>query len=99
MSGARRALGRAGLSGAGALLALAFLAPYLVMLFTAAKPEAELRVTPPRLTPLVWHWTNFAAVLRDVGLAAALGVVNVLLTLAAVLVYLNVVRWREAYEA
>ena len=65
MSGARRALGRAGLGGAGALLALAFLAPYLVMLFTAAKPEAELRVTPPRLTPLVWHWTNFAAVLRD----------------------------------
>ena len=65
MSGARRALGRAGLSGAGALLALAFLAPYLVMLFTAAKPEVELRVTPPRLTPLVWHWTNFAAVLRD----------------------------------
>jgi multiple sugar transport system permease protein len=35
------------------------------MLFTAAKPEAELRVTPPRLTPLVWHWTNFLAVLRD----------------------------------
>ena len=65
MSGARRALGRAGLGGAGALLALAFLAPYLVMLFTAAKPEAELRVTPPGLTPLVWHWTNFAAVLRD----------------------------------
>jgi len=65
VSGARRALGRAGLGGAGALLALAFLAPYLVMLFTAAKPEAELRVTPPRLTPLVWHWTNFAAVLRD----------------------------------
>jgi multiple sugar transport system permease protein len=41
----------------------------------------------------------FKSALRDVGLAAALGVVNVLLTLAAVLVYLNVVRWREAYEA
>ena len=65
MNGARRALARAGLTGAGALLALAFLAPYLVMLFTAAKPEAELRVTPPRLTPLVWHWANFLAVLRD----------------------------------
>ena len=38
----------------------------------------------------------FKSALRDVGLAAALGVVNVLLTLAAVLVYLNVVRWREA---
>ena len=38
----------------------------------------------------------FKSALRDVGLAAALGVVNVVLTLAAVLVYLNVVRWREA---
>jgi len=63
--GARRGLVRVGLAGAGAFLALAFLAPYLVMLFTAAKPEAELRVTPPSLMPLVWHWTNFLAVLRD----------------------------------
>jgi multiple sugar transport system permease protein len=38
----------------------------------------------------------FKSALRDVGLAAALGIVNVLVTLAAVLVYLNVVRWREA---
>ena len=38
----------------------------------------------------------FKSALRDVGLAAALGVVNVLLTLAAVVIYLNVVRWREA---
>ena len=65
MTGARRALARTGLTGAGALVALAFLAPYLVMLFTAAKPEAELRVTPPRLTPLAWQWANFLAVLRD----------------------------------
>ena len=41
----------------------------------------------------------FKSALRDVGLAAALGVVNVLLTLAAVLVYLNTVRWRESFEA
>jgi multiple sugar transport system permease protein len=37
----------------------------------------------------------FKSALRDVGLAAALGVVNVLLTLAAVLGYLRTVRWRE----
>jgi len=37
----------------------------------------------------------FRSALRDVGLAAALGVVNVLLTLAAVLVYLRAARWRE----
>jgi ABC-type sugar transport system permease subunit len=38
----------------------------------------------------------FKSALRDVGLAGALGVVNVLVTLAAVLVYLRTVRWREA---
>jgi hypothetical protein len=38
----------------------------------------------------------FKSALRDVGLAAALGVVNVLLTLVAVLGYLRAVRWREA---
>ncbi len=38
----------------------------------------------------------FKSALRDVGLAAALGVVNVLAILVAVIVYLRVVRWREA---
>jgi ABC-type sugar transport system permease subunit len=38
----------------------------------------------------------FKSALRDVGLAAALGVVNVLLILAAVVVYLRTVSWREA---
>jgi multiple sugar transport system permease protein len=37
----------------------------------------------------------FKSALRDVGLAAALGVVNVLVTLAAALVYLRAARWRE----
>jgi len=37
----------------------------------------------------------FKSALRDVGLAAALGVVNVLLILVAVVAYLRVVRWRE----
>ena len=41
----------------------------------------------------------FKSALRDVGLAAALGVVNVLLTLAAVLAYLQTVRWREGADA
>ncbi len=35
------------------------------MLLTAAKPEGELRVTPPRLTPLDWQPGNFLAVLGD----------------------------------
>jgi multiple sugar transport system permease protein len=38
----------------------------------------------------------FKSSLRDVGLAAALGVVNVLMILLAVLVYLRTVSWREA---
>jgi len=37
----------------------------------------------------------FKSSLRDVGLAAALGVVNVGLILVAVLAYLKVSRWRE----
>lgn len=37
----------------------------------------------------------FRSSLRDVGLSAALGVVNVLAILLAVLVYLRAVRWRE----
>jgi len=37
----------------------------------------------------------FKSALRDVGLAAALGVINVLLLLIAVFAYLQVARWRE----
>ena len=40
----------------------------------------------------------FKSALRDVGLAAALGVVNVLVILLAVAVYLRTVSWREAEE-
>jgi multiple sugar transport system permease protein len=38
----------------------------------------------------------FRSALRDVGLAAAVGVVNVLFIMAAILVYLRTVNWREA---
>ena len=38
----------------------------------------------------------FKSALRDVGLAAALGVLNVVIILAAVLVYLRTVRWKDA---
>jgi ABC-type glycerol-3-phosphate transport system permease component len=36
-----------------------------MMLLTALKPEAELRVTPPRLLPVDWRPQNFWTVLRD----------------------------------
>jgi multiple sugar transport system permease protein len=35
------------------------------MLLTALKPEAELRVTPPRLLPTTWRPQNFWTVLTD----------------------------------
>ena len=38
----------------------------------------------------------FRSALRDVGLAAAVGVVNVALILVAVVVYLRTVRWQDA---
>jgi multiple sugar transport system permease protein len=56
---------RATLTAAGVAVAGLILAPYLVMLLTALKPEAELRVTPPRLLPMEWRPGNFWAVLRD----------------------------------
>jgi len=56
---------RTALSGAGLLLALVILSPYLVMVFTAVKGESELRITPPRLSPLRWQPTNFIEVLAD----------------------------------
>lgn len=63
-------LGRAAMTGAGLLLALAFLAPYLTMLLTAAKPEAELRITPPSLLPVRWQPGTFLTVLGDPGFQA-----------------------------
>jgi multiple sugar transport system permease protein len=60
-----RGAGRAGLALAGLLVTLLVLSPYLVMLLTAVKPAAELRTSPPRLAPVLWHWESFTGVLRD----------------------------------
>jgi len=40
------------------------------MVLAAAKPEGELRVTPPRLTPIQWQPGNFLHVLADPGFQA-----------------------------
>jgi multiple sugar transport system permease protein len=56
---------RAALSAAGLALGLAVLSPYVVMVLTALKPAGELRVTPPRLTPLQWRPETFLEVLAD----------------------------------
>ena len=54
-------------SAAGLAVALGFLAPYVVMLCTASKPDAELRTSPPRLLPVAWRLQNFLDVLGDPG--------------------------------
>src|SRR5512138_3250155 len=56
---------RAALSMAGLVLASVVLSPYAVMVLTALKPDAELRVTPPRLGPQTWRPGNFWDVVSD----------------------------------
>jgi len=56
---------RRALTVAGVLLSVSVLAPYLVMLLTALKPDVELRITPPRLFPVSWRVTNFLDVVSD----------------------------------
>ena len=56
---------RAALSAAGLALALAMLAPYLVMVLTALKPTGELRTIPPQLLPQSWRFETFGQVLTD----------------------------------
>ena len=71
MRGRPRSAGRrAVLCGAGLALALIVLAPYVVMVCTALKPDGELRITPPRLTPIEWQPANFRVVLGDPGFRA-----------------------------
>lgn len=65
MAGGAGLIRRAAAGGLGLLVAAALLAPYAVMLLTALKPEAELRVTPPRLLPAEWRPQNFWTVVRD----------------------------------
>ena len=65
MAGRAGLIRRVALASAGVLLAAALLAPYAAMLLTALKPEAELRITPPRLLPMTWRPQNFWTVLRD----------------------------------
>jgi len=61
----RRRVVRGALAAAGLLVALAVLSPYAVMFLTAAKPEAELRTSPPRLLPVRWQLETFVTVLED----------------------------------
>ena len=83
---ATRARGRTVLATAGLLLAFALISPYVVMLLTALKPDAELRVRPPRIAPIDWQPGNFADVLGDRAFQSWLRVSLVVAASAMVLV-------------
>ena len=49
----------------GLLVALAFLAPYLVMLLNAFRPSDDIVQAPGSLLPRRWQWDTFSQVLGD----------------------------------
>lgn len=53
------------LSGAGLLLGLAFLAPYVVMVLGSLRSSSDNKATPPSFLPKVWQWSTYADVLGD----------------------------------
>jgi multiple sugar transport system permease protein len=50
---------------AGAVVALAFLWPYLVMLLDALRPSSDVVATPTSILPRVWQWNTFGTILGD----------------------------------
>jgi multiple sugar transport system permease protein len=50
---------------AGAALALAFLAPYVVMVLGSLRPSADVVRTPPTFLPREWQLSTYAQVLTD----------------------------------
>ncbi len=50
---------------AGLLVAIVFLAPYLVMVLDALRPSTDVLDSPPTLLPRHWQWNTFGTVLSD----------------------------------
>jgi multiple sugar transport system permease protein len=72
LAAAWRPLRPAGLPVAGAVVALFFLAPYLVMLLGALRSDQDLFSVPARYLPARWEWSNFVDVWSQVPLLAYL---------------------------
>src|SRR6476620_3535703 len=53
------------MSVGGALVALVFLAPYLVMVLDSLRTGSDVKSTPPSFLPKVWQWDTYAQVLGD----------------------------------
>ena len=81
----RSARRRAALTAAGLAVAVVLAAPYIVMVLTALKPDAELRTTPPRLLPIRWQPGNFLTVVGDPGFQSWLRVSLVVAAASTVL--------------
>lgn len=56
---------RAVLSAGGALVAFAFLAPYLVMVLNSLRTSTDVKTTPTTIFPREWQWSTYAQVLGD----------------------------------
>jgi multiple sugar transport system permease protein len=67
-----RPLRPAGLTAAGVLVALFFLAPYAVMLLGALRSDQDLFSVPARYLPARWEWSNLVDVWSQVPLLAYL---------------------------
>jgi multiple sugar transport system permease protein len=67
-----RPLRPAGLTAAGVLVALFFLAPYAVMLLGALRSDKDLFSVPARYLPARWEWSNLVDVWSQVPLLAYL---------------------------
>ncbi|MDQ2958419.1 MAG: carbohydrate ABC transporter permease [Actinomycetota bacterium] len=50
---------------AGFLVALVFLAPYLVMVLDSLRTSTDVLDSPPTLLPRHWQWNTFSTVLHD----------------------------------
>ena len=50
---------------AGAVIALAFLAPYLIMVLDSLRTSTDVKTTPPSLFPREWQWSTYNQVLSD----------------------------------
>ncbi len=48
-----------------ALVALVFLAPYVVMVLDSLRTSTDVKTTPPSFLPRVWQWDTYLTVLSD----------------------------------
>ncbi|GAA3607242.1 carbohydrate ABC transporter permease [Marihabitans asiaticum] len=65
MSAAPTSTRRVGTTLLGVLVALVFLAPYLVMVLDSLRTSTDVKTTPPSILPRQWQWDTYATVIGD----------------------------------